>query len=422
MPIENNPLRSQSRATLTTLVNKLDDALGNKDGLLGNEDMPAGTPSGSFAGTNPLLYRANAFFQSSVTRDTEERRIDGFLTETERKHGPITSLSKPAHVSEGNWLTFRADKAISLARFSRTPAEVTEHVVTARGTVDGKAIEARELFVQRYAPIGTPTGKLIVLSPGFLESGRNYVEQANLLNRQGHDVVVLDHQWAGLSTGKRGGIDSGHGIARDVGAATAQAAQWAKAAYGDKGQVIIAGTSMGGGAGALGAILMNDAGLMKLVGAQMPKGVSVVLQDAFFARTESFPNALLAVVGKIPLANQLPLPAFGLPILSHDRSTLMKIAAHATTDDLSGRGQAFHASTEFLARMKDQLQAGVRPDGKVYLIHARQDPLARYEDAAAFAELLGPQAKLHTIESDSHVIEENAREQRLILDGIAFVS
>ena len=73
------------------------------------------------------------------------------------------------------------------------------------------------MFIQNFKPIGTPSGKTIVMSPGFLESGRNDVEQAQLLNKAGHEVVVLDHQWAGLSSGNNhGGIDRGRGVATDT--------------------------------------------------------------------------------------------------------------------------------------------------------------------------------------------------------------
>ena len=46
-----------------------------------------------------------------------------------------------------------------------------------------------------------------MLSPGFQETGRNFYEQIQLLNQQGHDVLVMDHQWAGYTSGEKGTLD-----------------------------------------------------------------------------------------------------------------------------------------------------------------------------------------------------------------------
>ena len=150
----------------------------------------------------------------------------------------------------------------------------------------------------------------------------------------------------------------------------------------------------------------------------MPRGLNAVLQGAFFARTKSLANGFLAATGRVPGLNQIPLPALGLPILSGDQATLRKLAAHATTEDLSGRPQAFNASDEDLATMKALIASGVRPGGKLEFIHANQDTLARYETAAEWAGLLGDRARLTTVDSTSHVFEENLAEQGLLLDAL----
>jgi pimeloyl-ACP methyl ester carboxylesterase len=413
-----------SRATVATLVRKLEDAQGNKNGIADDETKPASqqTHGKNVFETNPLLYKLKATFEVGLSKRDEIKRIGDFLATSEQQLGPTSNIDKPKHVTTQDWNTFRADKAIACLRFDRKPSDITEGFVKASGSVDGHHIADRDVFTQRWKPVGPPSGKVIVLSPGFLESGRNYFEQADLLTRQGHEVVILDQQWAGFTTGKPGGIDRGFGIARDVAAVTAQAALWAKQAYGDKAEVIIAGTSMGGGAGAFGAALMNDAGKIQLNGPQMPKGVNLILQGPFFDRSDTASNKVLAGVGKVWGVRDIPTPPSGRPILSGDQATLRKLAMHATTDDLSGRGQAFHASTEDLATMKAMLEAGVRPQGKVYVLHARNDTLAKYDETVSWVKLMHDRAHLHTIESDSHVIEENEREQRLILDGLAWLA
>lgn len=408
-----------SRATVATLVRKLDDATsGNKDGIVGNERSAAGTAAGASAfDKNPLLFQLRAFFEVGLTKTDEEARLTSFLDAAVKGwREPVTTAARPAHVDEADWNAFIADKAISLVRLGRTPGEVTEGFVKARGSVDGQAIAPRDVFTQTWKPLGPPSGHTIVVSPGFLETGRNYVEQIQLLNQQGHEVIVLDHQWAGLSSsaagkGANGGIDRGFGVARDVAAVTAHAAAAGK-------KVTLVGTSMGAGAGVLGAIVMNDAGKVHLDGPQMPKGLSAVLQGPFFERTKSLPNELLAGSGLIPGARNVPLPALGLPILSGDQATLRKIAAHASTEHLTGRAQAFHASSEDLATMKKLLEGGHGPQGKIDVIHATRDTLARYEATAEWVKLLGDRGSLTTIDSTSHLFEENPREQALLLDGL----
>jgi alpha-beta hydrolase superfamily lysophospholipase len=411
-----DPIRFGSRATVVTLTQKLDDAtVGNRDGIVGNEKNPAGSPAGaSVFDTNPMLFSLRAFFEAGASKKDEESRLRGFLDAAEKSWGrPVADIPRPAHVDVEDWSAHLVDKAITLVRFGREPGSVVDGIVHAKGSVDGHAIEARDVFVQTWKPIGPPSGKTIVLSPGFLESGRNYAEQAQLLNRAGHEVVVLDHQWAGLSSGKKGGIDRGFGIARDVASVVADVATRK-----DARDIVVVGTSMGAGAGALGAILMNDAGKVALDGPPMPVGISAVLQGPFFAKTETLPNKLLAATGKVPGVNQIPLPALGLPILSGDQATLRKIAAHATTEHLSGRPQAFHASDEDIATMKKLLEAGTKPRGKIDVIHARGDTLANYDASVEFVKLLGDRGHLTTIESTSHVFEENPREQGLVLEGL----
>ena len=414
-----NTIAIRSRATLVTLVQKLDDAtVGNKDGIVGNEAHGAGSAAGASAfDTNPMLFKLRAFFASD-SRIDDQARLGGFVDAAEKAWGqPVSTMARPAHVSAEDWSTHLVDKAITLVRLAREPGDIKDGLVQARGSVDGHAIAPRDVFIQTFEPIGTPSGKTIVMSPGFLESGRNYVEQAQLLNKAGLEVVVLDHQWAGLSSGNNhGGIDRGFGIARDVAAVVADVA-----ARAPQQQIVLVGTSMGAGPGALGAVLMADAGKIHLDradGAQMPRGLNAVLQGAYFARTKSLANNLLAATGRVPGLNQIALPALGLPILSGDQATLRKLAAHATTEDLSGRPQAFNASDDDLATMKAMLHSGVRPEGRIEFIHANRDTLARYESAVEWAALLGDRALLTTVDSTSHVFEENLAEQGLLLDAI----
>jgi alpha-beta hydrolase superfamily lysophospholipase len=407
-----------SRARVATFISKLADATtGNKDGIVGNEGAAANTaPKTNWFDTNPLLFSLKQQLAVGVSKNDETASLATFLSAFEQGAGPVTSLSKPAHVDADDFAAFRLDKAITLVRFGRTPADVTDHVVSARGSVDGAAIAPRDVFVQHYAPQGTPTGKTIVVSPGFFEDGRHHTEQAMLLSAAGHSVVVLDHQWAGLSSTSNGGIDRGFGIARDV----AAVAGWAHAAE-PNNTVVLLGTSMGGGAGVVGALTMNDLGRVQLDGPAMPRGIDGVVQGAFFERSSSVVNATLAAVGRVPLLRDIPLPATGMPILSGDQATLRKLAAHATTEQLTGRAQAFHASTDDLATITTLLKQGHTPAGRVYALHADKDTLADHDSTRDVVALLGDRGHFHSFASTSHVIEEHPVEQQLVFNALAWL-
>ncbi|MFZ5471435.1 MAG: alpha/beta hydrolase [Myxococcota bacterium] len=395
--------------------------MGNKDGLPRNEAARAGTVKGSAFDRNPLANKLRSALEPGWSTADEEQRLDGFISAQEKIWGrPVTDLASGS-VSQFDRL--RAEKAVALVRFGRTPADVSEGLIEAKGKVDGQPIEARQVFWQRWKPIGPFSGKVVVLSPGFLQTGRNFYEQIQLLNRAGHEVVVMDHQWAGHGSGKKGGIDRGFGIARDVAAVTAFAQQVADREHAEKPhELVLLGTSMGGGAGALGAIALNDAGKIELEGSQMPKGLSAVLQAPYFSRTRNLVNDVLAGVGRLPVAKDIPLPAMGLPILTGDQTTAAKLAEHAVIDDITGRAQAFHASDADLASIRALLEQGKKPQGRFFFIHAENDTLADVESSRAVAGLFNERAHFRTLPSANHVFEETAREQELVLEGIEWAT
>jgi alpha-beta hydrolase superfamily lysophospholipase len=159
--------------------------------------------------------------------------------------------------------------------------------VNASGSVNGENIPTREIFCQRFKPISSPNGKIVVISPGFLESGRNFYEQADILNKKGYDVIIMDHQWAGYTKGGKPGLaDRGFGVTRDTASVTAYAQTILEKEYSSysKKEVLIIGNSMGAGPGALGATTLNDNNKIKLNGPKMPIGVNIILQSPFFGK------------------------------------------------------------------------------------------------------------------------------------------
>lgn len=406
-----------SRSQVGALYGAMQDALGNRDGIFGNEDRPQGSlDSSTFFDRQPLLNRMASAASTGLSKQDEAERLGRFVAAQEERWGMPTTTLEAGEIPDVE--RFRVEKAIALTRFGRKPEDVVDAVIPARGSVDGQAIAPRDVFTQRWKPIGDPSGTIVMLSPGFLQTGRNFYEQVDLLNRQGHEVLVMDHQWAGYGSGSKGGIDRGFGVARDVAAVAAHAQQLAEART-PKARVVLMGTSMGAGAGVFSAITMNDAGKVQLEGPAMPKGLSAVLQAPYFDKTPTLVNQGLSLLGRVPFLKQLPLPSMGLPILAKDDDINVKLAQHATSEGVVARAAAFHASDADLGRVREVL-AGQPPQGRFYFIHGDADPLASLEASREIAGKLGNRAEFLQPKSSNHVMEAG-KEKALVLEGLAWV-
>src|SRR5579872_706131 len=151
--------RSQIEATIKEL-----DAVQGK--------APSSDGIWGFLSRNPLASKIEDFFAPGLSTRGDKKKLASFVAEKEKEWGaPVSDL--PAG-SIKNQDLFLAQKAIALARFGRSPADVTEGFVDAKGSVFGQTIAPRKIFWQRWKPIGTPSGRLVVISPGFQETGRNF--------------------------------------------------------------------------------------------------------------------------------------------------------------------------------------------------------------------------------------------------------
>lgn len=396
---------------------ELADLQGNRDGLWSNENDPSGTHSGVL-GRNPLALKAHSALLSHNDLAGQIEELQRFRFSREADWGaPVTQLDI-SQLKDGE--LFAVQKAIALTRMERQPQEVSEGFIQAAGQVDGQNIAARDLFWQRFAPVGEPSGKMVVMFPGFLQSGRNFYEQIEELNQEGHDVLVMDQQWAGQSRGGRdGGVDRGYGVARDVAAMTAYAQTQLDADYGTHPgkELILMGTSLGGGPGVMGALTLNANDKLELDGPAMPRKVKVILQGPFFEATDTLNNAVFDFASGIPLANQIPLPSTGLPVLTQDEVTAQKLAQGAVLEDFQARLQAMTAVHDDMQEIMKLIENGQGPDVPIQIIHAEGDPLASAAKSAWLAERL-PQAQIQLLDSENHVLEQHAQEQQHALSAL----
>lgn len=401
------------RAALKGTHFTLQDLKGNNDGLWGNEDKMAGRTGGLFA-RQPLTLKAKAAVAAGFSTKDEIAALESFRVEAEARWGePTINLADPSKLRRPN--LYAAQKALALSRFDRKPSEVKDEVVRASGKVDGQAIEARDVFTQLWSAKGPPSGRVVVLSPGFQETWRDFVEVIDELNAKGHDVVVMDHQWGSEVGSARGGIDRGFGVARDVASVTARAAQIAKERYGDEGSVILAGNSMGAGPGAFGAAQMNALGLIELDGPPMPKNLPVALFDPFFGATKNAMNTLIGAASRLPIMNEVELWAAGQPDLTDDRVAEQKGAQNAVLADTRARLSSMAKALPDLARMQ-ALAGGPAQFGPTIVVHAKNDPLADPGRAKAVAAAIG--AEYRELDNGNHVHQLSPKDQTALVDAI----
>lgn len=406
-----------SRAQLAGTVRELEDALGNRDGLWNDEAGPAGALGDAFD-KNPLAQKLGRFLGAGLSTADEVEVLSTFVSAFEQEHGAVSSLQQGD--LDGAAL-FHAQKAIALVRYGRSPADVTEGFVSAKGTVCGEPIADRELFVQRWRPTAEPTGKVIVLAPGFQETGRNFYEQIDKLNRQGHDVLVLDQQWGGHSSGgSPGGLDRGFGVARDVAAVMAEAQDIVQSDYGKVpgSEVVPVGNSMGAGAGVFSALVLMQDNEIKLSSGELPRVRHAALQAPFLRATDNLTNDALALASKLPFVNRLQVPSSGVPVLNTDDVGAQKGAQQAVLDDVRAQLRTMSAATEDLEHVLERFEErGLDLD--LYVVHGDDDPLADPAMSRAIEARMAGRAVVDVIDSDNHVLEQNPGEQDHLVGGIA---
>jgi alpha-beta hydrolase superfamily lysophospholipase len=356
-----------------------------------------------------------------VTASEDASDLKKFLESYEKANGPVTSLPGG---SVPNFDLFRAQKAIELTRYNRKPQDVTEGFINASGSVDGQTIAPRRIFWQRWKPIGKPNGKVVVVSPGYSETGREFLYQVNQLNKAGYDVITMDHQWAGYTSnadGKQtpGRIDRGFGVARDVAATAAFASQVADADYANAPGhgVVLMGCSMGAGPGVVGALTLNDNGKIQLDGPQMPKGLSAAVEAPFFVMREQ-PLVSQFIQGTVGFfgAGGLPIPVRwqlpGSPNLTSDPNAKKEFLLDATVDSTDATAAAATASNADIQTILGMINQGQHPSGTIEFLVPNDDHLADSRKTLEVVSQLqkdGTNANAIQVASPGHILENDSK-------------
>lgn len=304
---------------------------------------------------------------------------------------------------------FAVHKALVLSRLGRHPREVTEGFVTGSGRVGDVRIEPRDIFWQRFLPIGAPNGRVVVLSPRYGETGRDYADAIDAMARQGFDVFVMDHQWAGHTTRSPDGVDSGFGVSRDVAAVGAFAASVMEREYQEfpDRKLILVGKALGASAGAFSTALLNDHGLLKLDGREMPKGVDLVMVSPWFGPTSSFQNKVRRVASRIPFIRRLSI--------QYNESTGLRLDSPRAMRSLLA---ALRRARKDLQVTLDLLEDGKTIDGRAYIIHNSRDPVASPDLSLRVARQMKDRAILRLVDTRYSETQRPGFMSNYVVDGL----
>lgn len=325
-----------------------------------------------------------------------ESRLSAFRAECEGEWGESVTEVEPGLLRHGSLFAVR--KAIALKELGRTPGDVSEGFITASGAVDGNRIEPREIFYQRFRPKGPPLNRMLVVSPPFSVTGRNYFRAASRLSDMGFDVLLMDHQWAGQSGGRQGALDRGFGVARDVAAVAEFAHRTVVREYPGvpNAGVTLIGKNLGGSAGVLGAMLYNDLGLLRLDGRPMPRGLDAVLVSPWFGQEKSLRNRLRKFASEVPIINQLAVPGES-PGVRLD-----------SPRDLKSRFRAMKCALPDITQVTERIAAGQTSAGRIYVIHSASHPYINPDQSAWLVSRYAERGTLRMVDT-RHIASRSGR-------------
>jgi hypothetical protein len=380
----------------------------------------------------PLVYRMVASVRGG-SKQRKLQQIDETLINIERlARVPITRLTGAE--LRANLTLFRSEKARLIAAYDHDPNDITEGFIEVDVShVYGHEISGRRIFYQRFRPRGRASGKVFVVSPGFQETGRNFYDQIDELCKLGHEVIAMDHTWAGYTTdldGRRnpGGFERGFAVARDVAAVAAFAKHLADNLYGAGDNLVLMGNSMGAGPGVLGAILLSNAGQMNirlrgyaegffLGGLEAPRSVHGLLQSPFLRATPSVTNRTIAILARVPVLKRLRFPAVGVPPLTRDAQAQTAFAGHAARENVRVQFASMVAAEKDLQHILELARAGTT-GSRFVIVHGDKDTLA---DAKATRELFdafranGTSVEISSINTSDHILEEHSTHKKAFL-------
>ena len=320
---------------------------------------------------------------------------------------------------------FAAWKTLDLLRLNRSPTDVTEEFVRASGNVGQHELVARDVFWQRFRPLslaqgGAPSsGRVFLIAPGLGETGRNFYEEIAQLNRLGHDVVVMDQQWAGQTRNADGRatpgeLDGGFGAARDV-ARVAEHVHRFLCRSSDAHLVLL-----GQGSGAAAILMLLVLRRAKMLEVALPQEIDAFLQAPYLAPTPNPTNRLIGFLGRMPGGRHLPAGML-LPNPAPDTDGAKKFAQCRRRDNVTVRLGAVHALRRDMQATWDLMRRGYKPAGRLVILHSADDPWADPAASHRF-KAMGRNVKVRILRGAHHAIAHGEKEREEVLWGLQKLS
>ena len=157
----------------------------------------------------------------------------------------------------------------------------------------------------------------------------------------------------------------------------------------------------------LGAALLNDQGLLKLDGREMPRGVDVVMVSPWFGPTSSFQNRVRRVASRIPFIRRLSI--------QYNESTGLHLDSPRAMRRLL---EALNRSRKDLRAMLKLLENGKMLDGRSYIIHNARDPVASPDLSLWVARQMKDRAILRLVDTRYSETQRPGFMSNYVVDGL----
>jgi len=386
-----------SRARIGATMRALEDLLGNRDGLWHNEHQAAGQLPERTA-KSPVGEALRQAWSTGLHTDDEQATLQAFLElARERWGGPLTALDLDA-LPHGR--LFAVHKAFSLIRQARHPSTVQDTFVRARGAVNGVEVPVHEVFVRCFAPTAPASGHAVVLVPGHAVSGAGHAEGVEALCARGHAVFELALPWQGPL---RGTVIRGYELMRDV-AAVVEAVQAVTA-----GRVGLLGSSVGGGVGVLGALVLSAADRLSTDLSE----VDAVLEAPWLGSGWCFADPDLAAADARTRRPDIATLTRGAPLAATRATQLAVLEDTLLPVDLELRLEPD------LERVLTLVADGLQLPGRLSIVHAADDPFADIQLVRHLCAAVGPGGVLHELVGDNHLLSLEDDTATLAADRLA---
>ena len=346
------------------LVLEWKDVQGNRDGIWGNENLPAGTRGPGFDLDAPSSKDLDAF-RAWRAQQLAARGVSSIGTTGDE-------------VIEGQAL-------LEMARYGRPASAYTDGRVQADG---------HSIYWQRWDAVGEQDAVTVIV-PGYTESTADWIHVANRLNAAGSRVYMFDPPGQGASDGRRGDADSPQEWK------SAYEALLAKAQAENPGaKIVVMAHSTGGG---VVADVEHDRQLGQVHG-RAPDGL--VLSAPYLDMRPTIQNRIAETLAKIPFANRLQVPP--LIKLSDDALGAQRMKEW---QEATGAKQTLHfiaTMEEMTARHEAWLKSGGGLGVPMEIVQSKDDPVT---DPAKSRQLVAQSsnATFRSVDSGSHDLEYDAR-------------